>query len=145
MIDTTAFDQLAPEHQDVVRDMADAARAVLLLNNVQPRNDDHAMRFQEACALYLMRSFVAMRREFITDAPPAAAPAEQASMFSGFATSEPAPPAPVVPADPEPTVKAGGGGDYAGGGASDSWSTASSDSGGSSSSGDSGGSGGGGD
>ena len=47
------FDQLQPQHQAVAKAMADAARQTMVDHGLQPLNDDHAARFDEACAKYL--------------------------------------------------------------------------------------------
>lgn len=47
------FDQLQLQHQVVVKAMADAARQTMVDHGLQPLNDDHAARFDEACAKYL--------------------------------------------------------------------------------------------
>jgi hypothetical protein len=47
------FDQLQLQHQVVAKAMADAARQTMVDHGLQPLNDDHAARFDEACAKYL--------------------------------------------------------------------------------------------
>lgn len=47
------FDALAPDHQRVAREMANAAREAMNANGFVPLNDDNAARLDEACATYL--------------------------------------------------------------------------------------------
>ena len=47
------FDHLQPQHQVVAKAMADAARQTMVDHGLQRLNDDHAARFDEACAKYL--------------------------------------------------------------------------------------------
>lgn len=47
------FDSLPPQHQAVAKAMANAARQTMLDHGINPLNDDHAARLDEACARYL--------------------------------------------------------------------------------------------
>lgn len=49
----STFDSLSPEHQEIARDMANAARDAMKAAGYAPHNDDRAARFDEACAVYL--------------------------------------------------------------------------------------------
>ena len=57
------FDQLQPQHQVVAKAMADAARQTMVDHGLQPLNDDHAARFDEACAKYLNARLAADARQ----------------------------------------------------------------------------------
>lgn len=50
------FEGLIEQHQEIARQMSNAARAVLEQHNRKPDNSDHAARFDEACAVYLLQS-----------------------------------------------------------------------------------------
>lgn len=52
----TTFDRLTDQQRAVAKAMSDAAREVLRENAITPKNDDHAARFDEACAVFLVRS-----------------------------------------------------------------------------------------
>lgn len=47
------FDRLPPQHQAAAKAMANAARQTMLDHGINPLNDDHAARLDEACARYL--------------------------------------------------------------------------------------------
>ena len=50
------YEAMGPTGQDVAREMANAARAVLRSHGFWPLNDDHAAVFDEACAVFLRDS-----------------------------------------------------------------------------------------
>lgn len=47
------FDSLPPQQQAIAREMSNAARQTMVDHGLQPLNDDHAARLDEACAKYL--------------------------------------------------------------------------------------------
>lgn len=47
------FDRLPPQHQAVAKAMSNAAREAMAAHGFRPLNDDHAARFDEACAKFL--------------------------------------------------------------------------------------------
>jgi hypothetical protein len=47
------FDSLPPQYQAVVKEMSNAARETMAAHGTPPLNDDHAARFDEACAKFL--------------------------------------------------------------------------------------------
>jgi hypothetical protein len=52
------FESLSEAQQKVVREMSDAARNILREAGINPRNDDHAALFDEACAkFYVSKPF----------------------------------------------------------------------------------------
>lgn len=56
------FDSLPQEQQAIARAMSNAARQTMVEHGLQPLNDDHAARFDEACAKYLNARLAANAR-----------------------------------------------------------------------------------
>lgn len=56
MLTMATYERLTRQDQSLARSMADAAREVLRDAGVRPTGDDDAARFDEACAVFLVRS-----------------------------------------------------------------------------------------